>query len=218
MTKKIRTLSELQDRLDEESSWRVKEIKSLSLSIKSARQSASDTIVRAAVVLFYSHWEGFIKRSSNAYIDYVSTQKLKIADLAIPLLAIFARHQHVQAFKSTRYKFLVNMFHEILTKSSEKAKLIYEVKTSNLNYELFEDVATVLGIDLSSYATKANFIDASLLKSRNDIAHGGKLSVKPDVCQKYGDEVLGLIQMYKNDILNAACLKTFRSPSSCNSN
>jgi hypothetical protein len=78
---KIRTLTQLQDALDKEMSWRHKEILGLKLSVRNAGQLPQSSIVRAGVALLYAHWEGFIKNSSLLYLNYVNNQGLCYKEL-----------------------------------------------------------------------------------------------------------------------------------------
>ena len=70
---KIRTLTQLQEVLDADMSWRIKEIADFKLATKD-RAATSRTFVRAGVALIYAHWEGFIKAASENYLNYVGNQ------------------------------------------------------------------------------------------------------------------------------------------------
>ena len=68
---KIRTADQLQEVLDAEFSWRLKEIADIRSAAESAKLGSQKTLIRAGVALLYAHWEGFIKKSTTAYINYV---------------------------------------------------------------------------------------------------------------------------------------------------
>lgn len=68
---KIRTLGQLQDALDSEMSWRLKEIADLKSNVKSTSGLARSTLIRAGTALLYAHWEGFIKAASSAYVLFL---------------------------------------------------------------------------------------------------------------------------------------------------
>jgi MAE_28990/MAE_18760-like HEPN len=65
--KRLQTQNQLQDFLDAELSWRVKEISTLKAAIKSSAFISEQTLVRASVALLYAHWEGFIKSAATGY-------------------------------------------------------------------------------------------------------------------------------------------------------
>lgn len=75
---RLRTLSSLQDALDNAFAWRIKEIAAMKMSVESKSMSMTQTtLIRAGVPLLYAHWEGFIKQASQFYLEYVSNQRLK---------------------------------------------------------------------------------------------------------------------------------------------
>ncbi len=87
------------------------------------------------------------------------------------------------------------------------------VKTDwNLNSKVFEDIATSLGIDPSPYSTKFNLIDQSLVKQRNEIAHGQYLQIDLKNVTDLSRITLGMLEMYKTDIENIARDKSYRMP------
>ena len=66
---KLRTVENLIDFLNEDIAWRKKELSSLKNNILQANVKLRLTAIRAGVVLLYAHWEGFIKRSAEAYLN-----------------------------------------------------------------------------------------------------------------------------------------------------
>ena len=77
----MRTLNSLQDFLDEEIAWRIKEIADLKMSVRSSSEAHRKTLIRAAIPLLYAHWEGFVKVASEGYLNYVNSQKLRYDQL-----------------------------------------------------------------------------------------------------------------------------------------
>lgn len=73
---KILTEENLFDFLDENISWRKKEIVYYHTSIVRANKSVNSVLLRGAIPLMYAHWEGFIKESANAYWRYVTNRRL----------------------------------------------------------------------------------------------------------------------------------------------
>ena len=61
MSSKIRTLTQLQDALDGEMGWRIKEISALKIAAKVAGVDRT-AFVRAGIAMVYAHWEGFKKQ------------------------------------------------------------------------------------------------------------------------------------------------------------
>jgi hypothetical protein len=77
----VRTLGGLQDALDSEYSWRLKEIANLKLSVRREQSLPQTTLIRAGVAIVYAHWEGFIKAASISYLEYVNSLGLTYGEL-----------------------------------------------------------------------------------------------------------------------------------------
>ena len=54
------------------------------------------------------------------------------------------------------------------------------------------------------------FIDAGLVGKRNNIAHGELQDVDEEEMETIKTEVVGLIDIFKNEVENAATLETFK--------
>src|ERR1700691_4746285 len=77
---KIRTVTQLQEALDTEMGWGIKEISAFKLATKTDEGNRK-AYVRAGVALVYAHWEGFIKSASEAYLNFVDNQGHMYRDL-----------------------------------------------------------------------------------------------------------------------------------------
>lgn len=85
------------------------------------------------------------------------------------------------------------------------------VKTrSNLSFPVFEEICLTLGLDVTAYSTKGNFINESLLKRRNAVAHGEFLDLDEGGYELLTNEVIALLRQFKNDIENSVSLGSFR--------
>ncbi|MEO1802072.1 MAG: MAE_28990/MAE_18760 family HEPN-like nuclease, partial [Cyanobacteria bacterium J06629_2] len=67
----------------------------------------------------------------------------------------------------------------------------------------------ILGIDFSSYSTKSVLIDTKLLKARNEIAHGEYSTSDRDEYLELHVEVINMLDLFSNDIQNAAITKDY---------
>lgn len=214
---KIRSISILQDELDKEFAWRVKEISGLKMSIESKSLSlAQATLIRAGVPLLYAHWEGFVKQASQHYLEYVSNLRLKFSELS-SCFVVFGAKKHLSHVVESRRAAVniaaVNFFRNCAEERADLS-LSNAINTqSNLKSEVFLDIAMSLGVSLTSYSSYSNFIDESLLARRNAIAHGEYLDLNPEAFKNLADEVIKLLRMYKTDLQNLASLGAFRANS-----
>jgi hypothetical protein len=99
------------------------------------------------------------------------------------------------------------MINNLLDNLENRASIPYEniinIK-SNLNFEVFTDICTILGIDDSKYQLRQKAIDEQLLTQRNKIAHGKYLTIDYEEYINTYNLVIKLIRNFKDDLLNAA--------------
>ena len=85
----IRTTDELINRVGVELIWRRKELSELKGLVQETQgQLRSRVIIRSAVALLYAHWEGFVKKSSSYYLEFVSSHRLPYGRLASNFVAL----------------------------------------------------------------------------------------------------------------------------------
>lgn len=208
-----RSTSAIYDFLDKEISWRRIEISSLKTSLSSAKGVHYKAIVRAGIPILYAHWEGFVKAASEAYLDYVLHQCHKYSELktCFVVLGLKSKLSLLNESKKSAINIASIEFIRNELDSTAVLKLDNAINTkSNLNSEVFENIAETVGVDFSKYTTKYNLIDIQLLKRRNEIAHGEYLDVKQSEFYDLADEVITLIENYKTDIENSIALQTYK--------
>jgi len=209
---KVKTLSDMQNALDQEMGWRIKEIGVFKVAAgKNGPQHKP--YVRAGVALLYAHWEGFIKKSSEIYLSYVESRALRYRELKSCFVVFGLKGRLNTLVESRRSLPNIEAMDFIFSQLDETAKLqiSHAVNTeSNLTSSVFSNIATSLNIDTSTYETKFNLIDSSLVNRRNKIAHGEFLDIKASEFSSLVDEILTLMRLYKTDIENAASLESYK--------
>ncbi|MFC3119433.1 MAE_28990/MAE_18760 family HEPN-like nuclease [Jhaorihella thermophila] len=88
---KVRTVDQLLDRISSERVWRIREIAALRSQCFSTSVSvdAQRAVRRSFLPIAYAHWEGFVKKSSHYYLEFVSMQGLKLCELNWPFVSLF---------------------------------------------------------------------------------------------------------------------------------
>ena len=84
---------------------------------------------------------------------------------------------------------------------------------SNLNSENFKEITYNLGIDFSISSKESVLIDLKLLKTRNEIAHGEDSEFNRDAYLELHRDIIGMLNIFRNQIENAAIQKKFRRDS-----
>jgi hypothetical protein len=211
--KRLQTQNQLQDFLDSELGWRVKEISALKGAVRSAAYVSERTLVRASVALLYAHWEGFVKNAATGYVTYVNNQGLSYSELQTCFVVLGFKktlHDAQQSKKSQLNIASVDFLRDGLSKKCQ-LKIDTAIDTeSNLNAAVFQNILYAVGIETSPYEAKAHLIDEGLLKRRNTIAHGEYIDVAKEDWSNLADEVLAVLRQFKTDIENAMALSTFK--------
>jgi hypothetical protein len=208
----LRTSDMLLDFLDGEMAWRIKEIHQFKVAVETANGKNVDAHVRAGVAMLYAHWEGFIKSASNAYVNYLShkaprNSELKPCFVAMGMKAKISASQ--VSSKATASVEVVDFLLAEMDKPVQLPKTPSITAESNLSSSVFANIVLWIGIDSGPYETRFPLIDATLLDSRNRIAHGEFLSITPDRFVKLVEEILEMLRWFKTDIENAAVEKKF---------
>lgn len=207
---KIRTIDELQNKLDQEFSWRLVEISYLKSVLAKTPEKKKTALIRACVPILYAHWEGFVKQSAKFYLNYVSCQRLKYKELNDCFVAVGLMRE-LSAYGSKNGSLSsVNFFRKKMNDVAVFPKDGVINTKSNLNSEVMNDILSMIGFDNKNYQTKNNFIDESLLARRNSIAHGEYVDLSFDSYEDISDTVISLLRQFKNDIENNASQALFK--------
>jgi len=215
MSKKNRTLLDLQDNIDRDFGWRIKELSLLESKIPNTpnRDPLQDVLIRAGVTMLYAHWEGFVKCAAENYLNYVSLKKLRHDQLESCFVALCLKKKINEMDNTNRFDLQTAAVDFMLQQLNERAYIPYEgiIQTkSNLSFFVFRDICTVIGIDYKKNQLKENLIDRELLQFRNSIAHGKYLSMNFNEYQDIYQKVIEMMRDIKDDILNAAATEKFK--------
>jgi hypothetical protein len=131
-----------------------------------------------------------------------------------PCFVAMAARRHLENFgqakKARIHIEVVKLFLDSLTERASLGDSSGLHTKSNLNAEVFENIACAIGVDTANYEAKFKFLDESLLHRRNEIAHGSYLDIDKVSFENLQQEVVTLLRQYKTDIENCATLRTYR--------
>lgn len=204
--KKIDSEEILNDRLDDDLAWRKKELSSIKIMIESSDESNLSFNSRIGIVFLYAHWEGYIKRAGNCYLDYIRNLNLKNSQLSDKILTFSLKITINECSKSKKTYLHHKVIDTLLNKPSEPLNLPFTntIDTnSNLNYDTLDDILFSLGLDSSAFETKENEIDEKLVCLRNKIAHGNRDKVDPDQFYDLYKDILSLMELFKQQIIDS---------------
>ena len=209
----IRTTDQLLDKIAAEIIWRRKELTDLrGLVQENSGELRSRVLIRCAVALLYAHWEGFIKKCGSYYVELVAAHRVPYKDLSANFIGIAIKSKYAELGVNKKVS-AGNALAEFFTKGLERqSSLPYKTAIdtkSNLSSEVLVDIVDSLGLDASKFATRLKYIDANLVNPRNHIAHGEALDISLDEYLVLHDDVLALIQIFRNEVENASVQRSF---------
>lgn len=211
---KIRSLDELEDALDKDLAWRRKEFTTLKLLVDSSRRHEKVTLMRASIAMLYAHWEGHIKFCAQIYIIYLKHISPRYKNMTNNFIQMSIGEKFKDGFSVKRFSSQKEIFDYLTNDLEDKFSVSEQVvidTESNLKYEVVFNILDQLGLDTEVFSLKENFINSKLLKNRNSIAHGDRISDK-DVTDTYVElesELIHMIETFQNLVRNAASNKAY---------
>jgi hypothetical protein len=212
MSLNLRTSDMLLAHLDQDMAWRIKEIAELKNAVDSAQGRSQNAHIRAGVTMLYAHWEGFVKNSANAYVNYLSHRADLNQNLQPCFIALGMKSKLSSFTSSSKSNIATDAVALLLSEMNSPVRLPKEdaiSAESNLSSTVFVNIAGWIGISSDQYSPRFPLIDETLLKSRNHIAHGEFLTITTERFHSLISEVLEMLRWFKTDIENAVVQRTF---------
>lgn len=162
-------------------------------------------LARAGVALLYAHWEGFFKDACQTYVDFVAKRRPKAADLndGFLLTVLSALQRRVDSGDDAAIEALLEAVREPASARARIPRTSVNTK-SNLRHAVAAKILLALGLPSDMFLTRAPLIDRSLCDARNAIAHGRDLFPDADGFRLLHDDVLGMMEELKDEIILAA--------------
>ena len=197
--------------LDDDFAWRHKEVIDITNEAKRAAGSWRESLVRAGIALTYAHWEGFIKRAAQLYLDYIGLQRHHYRDLALSFWLVGLRRQIGDLYNGSHAQ-RKRALEDILACAGHQARIIGKgaIDTeSNLSSTVFDKIARSCGVETLPYEPYYPLIDKALVERRNHVAHGDRLPIDITRFQELSAEVLGLMRRFNNDLQNSVVSRSY---------
>ncbi|REF28527.1 hypothetical protein BDD26_3449 [Xenorhabdus cabanillasii] len=180
------TIESFTDLINDDLLWRKKEISDL---LFLHNDDNNLLILKSAILLMYSHWEGYVKNISKQYLILISDLNLELSKLGFNFEAIDLKGDIKMCLSSSDSLNIVNeinFLNKIYDNNGKKFKLSSQFKKGkdksiintrdNLNIEIFQSFLKIIGMyEFKPLQTRIAYIDEKLLGNRNIIAHGNKI-------------------------------------------
>ena len=212
--KKLRTLDDLENFISREFSWRRKELTNLRNLSLSARKTVQSSLLRLSLTALYAHWEGFIKSSSRAYIEYLTSQGVPYYKLNKNFQAFALMEHYSQPGISRQIEFTTCMdFLDLsrvdMHRSFKVDSTKYIEAKANLKSDVLRDIVQKLGISYEPYELKSKYIDETFVGLRNAICHGEYRELRPEEFDEIYAEITSLMEVFKGQLLNCTYQKSY---------
>lgn len=212
---RIRTIDQLLDKVSAERVWRIREISSLRSHCYTPNlpEHAAKALRRSFVPIAYAHWEGFVKKTAHYYLELVAMQRLPLGELNSSFMSLYLWKEYGTSLARGKASSLVEVCNALTTQNATQVRIHYKdiISTnSNLDSKTLLEICSTLGLSFDPFKTKTLFIDAKLVGKRNHIAHGEEQEISKEDMEDIKGEVVGLIDIFRNEVENAATLNAFR--------
>lgn len=211
---KIKTEEQLEDALDQDLCWRKKELTTLKFSVSSARNHQKEVLMRAAIAMFYAHWEGHVKYCAKVFLCYLNGQAYSCANMTDNFTQLTLAERFKEGFSIKKFESQKAIFDYIISKKTESffvnENTVIDTE-SNLKHDVILNIMSQLGLDTSAFELKKHFIDSKLVGYRNGIAHGEQRTGRDleDIYNELQKELLDMIMIFHNLIRNTVTTKSY---------
>ncbi len=208
---KIRSLTELQEKVDNDIAQRKKELINLKGLLLNAKAKNELLLAKCLVVMSYSHWEGFVKNATRIYMKYVQFQGLNANQYSQELRSALTYRQIMKNSDSVVNKILLTedclYNNKVLTVDVDD---LCDTE-SNLNFDVLKKILYNVGLRSNVFDTKEIYINEKIVGDRNKFAHGEIRLYDTDDAIDIADTVINLMDTYRTEILNASAQNSFHS-------
>lgn len=211
MARRVYTQTELVRLINDDYTWRRKELQLIKSFIPTNSNSKQRAALRSSVPILYAHWEGFVKKSCELYLEFVAGKYLKHDELKSQFIVLsLSKKIGVLDVKNIeeKTKHVQFLLDEIDKKSNILTKNVIQTR-SNLKYHVLREILFVVDIDESMFSSYESLIN-DLVDSRNNIAHGDYLRVEFETYLSMHNDIQVVMETLKTEIENSVILEKYR--------
>ncbi len=190
--------------VEREWNWRQRELTFFKQALASAGDYQKESMSRAGVLLLYAHWEGFIKKISQIFLDSFANEYIDLAPKYI-IVSHLARMNESLSVKSNKFDSAYGCLDCISVGAKICASIHNIIDTeSNLDSKNLKKIAAFVGVIFDQFETRLQFIDRSFVAERNAIAHGEGRKVTEEEFLELENNVTLLMNLFKSSIIDSA--------------
>ncbi|WP_143684719.1 MAE_28990/MAE_18760 family HEPN-like nuclease [Variovorax sp. KK3] len=216
----IASLEGFQAKLTRDLSWRKKEISDFRVAVSGVTDSIY--LCRAGLVLICAHWEGFLRRSVELYIEHVFAKKLKIKELN-PAFVALAYFSDVKKASESNYPGSADTHVRLAERIRRGNEEICDIPgwtartEGNPGSDVVERLLSSVGVDIkiglddATWGATRVFINEQIVADRNRVAHGEGTPVSKEQFLERSQRLLDLLDALNNVLFDAAENERYKS-------
>lgn len=190
--------------IDREWNWRQRELTFFKQALSCVDNYQKDSMSRAGILLLYAHWEGFIKKISQNFLDCFANESIGRSPKYIITTHLAQMNDNISISHNK-----IDAAAQCLNCISDGAKVCQSIQKainteSNLNSKNLEKIAKSVGVNFSDFETRLQFIDRSFVAERHAIAHGEGRQISEEDFLKLEKDVVTLMDIFKKNITDSA--------------
>jgi hypothetical protein len=202
----------LAERLQEDITWRLRELSELVRACNEASGTRKDTLLRASVPVMYAHCEGYFVHATNAYLNFVTEKNLTVGILRDEFWALTVRKRYKPQqvagdIQFTRFLLDIKKDADRIFKRGNFERIN---AASNLRSDVVRFCCGCIGLNAEAFAAYFDFIDRHLIDKRNHIAHGASIRFPADAVADYRDKIVELMRITQTEIENSVVQELYR--------
>lgn len=215
----IDTLEGLQSKLARDLSWRKREISGMRISA-SRSNAERGYLFRAGLVLLCAHWEGFLRRSIDCYVQHVFAQRRRVRELS-PVFVALSYFADVRLAAESTYPGSAGNHIRLAKRIQKGAEEVclpgnWDARTegnpgTDVLSRLLSSVGidTQLGFDNATWSAMRVYIDEQVVRDRHRVAHGEGVQVSRAEFLSRTERMLELLDRVSSELLRAAEKKRY---------
>lgn len=207
----------LENHLDEDLVWRRAELMVLRREFSeqygaNANSPATRALSRSLVAMLYAHWEGYTKEAFDCYLTLILRRKPPVSQASTGLLVSHVKHllRRIEGQDDGAAEELVSL---VRGGSQNRLRLKREelIDTgSNLRFDKLRGIYYSFSMSMEDFESKRPIIDIQLCDQRNAVAHGMYSHPDPDSIFDLYDQVFGMIESVRSNIVASLRGKEYR--------
>ena len=205
------TEDDLANQLNQDITWRIKEISDIKTAVRSADGAAKPALLRAMVTISYAHWEGHIRFSAQKFLFHIALRRIYFSALDRQ----FIRNHFLPRLADLHRKSLEergNFIDAVQSAGGERYAKVNErlIDTrANLSSHVLTEICQVCGVDPKLFAPRETFIDVFLLKRRNSVAHGEDTLIGFEELDELANGTIEIMRIFSNELQTSAYLRRY---------